>query len=937
MLDESIYQIINKAEYTNLVVDREHRIRFYNEYSFNYIRKHANIEIKKGFPIHDFLAPYNVERFKAAFAKSFRGETVKIEIHFEKESGEILYYDAIFTPLTDDEGSVVYTSVRLIELTGLKKLLKALEESEERYKGIVELQTSLVSRIDLDGKITYINDSCCELFGKSREEFLGNNFLGFMHPDDGGYVGEKVRSALQNGSSGNIESRVITNYGIKWVNFECAAIKNDRGEIDELQAVGRDITDSKNALHELIHAKYRLGAILENFSNIMLYEIGRDDGFISSKFTDLLGYKTGSLDRTNFLPSVIFGEDLNEFLRSFDSWKQKDDQIILKQKFRCVKSTGDLIWVENFMTKASDSKGVFYCGVLQDITERMKSEETTFRNEALFRMIGESARIGYYVVNYYTDEILYINPRFCELWGVDIKIPENGPFEVNNSYVRNICAKKLGNRDAFIANSMQYSIPQNDISFEDELNLLNGRILKRFSSVIYDRSGKYLGRFFIVEDITDKKLYEKALKSQDEYRTLVDEAVAGIIIVDTTGFIKNINNMACAILGYEKNELIGKCFVDLIFEPELVKNPPKYFDITNGKTIISKRYVKRKDGGVVYIESHSKELPNGLIQAIIWEIKEDAQTSAITGFSNPFNTLFSKVKAFRHGENSLMCLNRISLFLKNINYLEAPLKGVSPDENRKLFERFELLLGEYISTVYPQLEFISANVNLVVKDMPKVTVYNDINISNEKLMLNSRMLKYKLIELQALISKNGGISGAKADTEIIVEMVRVCSVNVKMITKILEENFISDLKSAVEKTLNIYRPYNNDVVFETVFAGGSSAVVFNEVELIEIFNILIKNSLEAFRENRKTGRDMKIELYFDSLADKIRLLYSDTGPGLSARMKEKIFEKGASTKGMNRGFGLYYSDSLIKKYGGSMDYDPDYDSGARFVITFNKV
>lgn len=937
MLEESIYQIINKAEYTNLVVDREHIIRFFNEYSFNYIKKHAYIEIKKGFSIHDFLAPYNVERFKAAFAKSFRGETVKIEIHFEKESGEILYYEAIFTPLTNDDGAVVYTSVRLIELTGLKRLLKALEQSEERYKSFVGLHTSLVARIKPDNKIVYVNESMCDLFGKPEDEMVGNDFLSFIHPDDSGYVAEKVRSVLNSDSSGNIESRLITNYGIKWVSFECAAIRNDSGLVEEIQAVGRDITDSRNALHELIHTKYRLGTILNNFANILPYEIGRADSFVSSKINDLLGYDTGKLNLSNFIPDVIYGEDMEEFTSTFNAWKDKDEPGILKQKFRCVKSNGELVWVENLMTKASDSGGVFFCGVLQDITERIKTEERTFRNEALFRIIGESVRIGYYVVNYYTDEIVYINQRFCELWGIDIGLPEDGKAKMLNSYVRDLCSENVDEKKKFMENSFHYSIPQNDISFQDELKLKNGRVLRRFSSVINDSSGNYIGRFYMVEDITERMLYEKAIKSMDEYRTFVEEAVAGIIISDSSGFIKNINNTACVMLGYGKDEIIGKHLLDMIFEPELVKKPPKFLEASEGKTIIAKRYVKRKDGSVVYVESHSKKLPNGLIQAIVWEIKEEYASVNDTGVSNPFTSLLSKIKAFRHGENSLMCLNRISLFLKNKNYLESPLEGVTQEENKKLFERFELLLGEYISTVYPQIEFICANVNQILKDIPKVSVYNDISVSNEKLMLNSRALKNKLVELQSIIAKHGGIAGAKVETEHIVELARVCIVNVRLIAKVLEENFVSDVNNVAVRVFNMFRPLNSDIKFIASVDNEKSNVIFNEVELIEIFNIFIKNSIEAFRDNKMPGRDKIIEVTVNPDSDALRLIYTDTGPGLSQRMKNRIFEKGASTKGMNRGFGLYYSDSIVKKYGGTLIYDPEYHEGARFVIAFNKV
>ncbi|MCE1165697.1 MAG: PAS domain S-box protein [Bacteroidetes bacterium] len=937
MLEESIYQIINKAEYTNLVVDREHKIRFYNEYSFNYIKENANIEIKSGFPIYDFLAPYNVDKFKAAFSRSFRGENVHQEIHFKKDSGEMLFFEAIFTPLTDDDGKVVYTSVRLTELTGLKKLLKALEESEERYRSIVGLRKSLVVRAGLDDCITYVNDACCELFGKKAGEFLGKSFLSFMHPEDSDYIDKKVKACIYDGVTGIIESRIITNYGTKWVSFECAAIRNEKGEIEEVQSIGWDVTDTKNAIHELIHTKYRLGTILDNFDNILLYEIGREDGFISSKISDLLGYEPANLSKINFIPEIIFGEDADDFLLTFNAWKDKKEPGILKQKFRCVKSDGELIWVENLMVKASDTKGVFYCGVIQDITERIISEDTTSRNEALFRIIGESARIGYYVVNYFTDEIVLMNPVFCELWGIDKSLADTKFPDINNSYIRDLCSEQVGNREKFLENSMQYSIPQNVVSFEDVMTLKNGRSLRRFSSVIHDSSGKYLGRFYMVEDVTERILFEKASKSQSDYKALVEEAAAAIFIVNLTGNMVSINNAACALLGCDKEEIIGKNLVEFIHEPELVKNPPKIFEAGEGKTIITKRYIKKKDGSIVFVESRSKLLQNGLIQAVVWEIEDEPQPKTDMNGGNSFATLLTKIKAFRHGETSLMCLNRISLFLKNKSYLETSLVGVTQEESKILFGRFELLLSEYITTVYHQIEFISANVNLILKDMPKISVYNDIRISNEKLLLNARMLKYKLVELQIIITKNGGISGANVDAELIVELARVCITNIKLITKILEENFITDVKQVIDTVLKSYETDNGDVNFVTSIKGNYTHVIFNQVELIEVLNILVKNSLEAFRSAKAGKGNMTVDILVSSDADTLTLAYSDTGPGLPERVKENLFKKGFSTKGVDRGFGLFYAGSVVSKYGGSLNFDSGFNPGAKFVISFNKV
>ena len=53
----------------------------------------------------------------------------------------------------------------------------ALRASEKLYRGLIEDQTELVSRWRPDWVRTFVNDACCEFFGRPREELLGSSVL----------------------------------------------------------------------------------------------------------------------------------------------------------------------------------------------------------------------------------------------------------------------------------------------------------------------------------------------------------------------------------------------------------------------------------------------------------------------------------------------------------------------------------------------------------------------------------------------------------------------------------------------------------------------------------------------------------------------------------------------------------------------------------------
>lgn len=927
----SSHQFIGMSFVPYMIVNRDTEIVYISPDTSSHIKTQVGFNIQIGMSLLDFVPEYNMESMNSALDESFFGNPVKRDFQFGTDNNGTRYFECIFTPVFDENHTVNSVSLCFFRITGFEKILWDLQASEERYGSLVSLQTNLLLRIDSGFNITYVNDACCEFIGVSREQLFGVNIFTMVYPDDLQYVMERSYNFMSSQTRDDIEFRVVTKNGVKWLHLESVGIRNDDGSIKEVQAIGRDITETRNTLEELIHTKYRFGAILSNFSNLILYEAGRDDSFISTRVSDLLGYDVSELKRNNFVENVIFSEDAEKYFEAFNKWKEKDDSGMFKRNFRCVKSNGELIWVENLLTKAQDSKGVFYCGVLQDITERIKSENRTVRNEALLRIMTESARFGYYIVNYNTDDVVYINTRFCELWGIDSRLTRNYENNLKNSYIRDLCSEKAADTEKFIENAMFFRIPGNDIAFEDEMPLKNGKVLRRFSTLLTDADNKYIGRFFLIEDITDKTLYEKTIKSQKDFGIIIEEAVAGIIIINTSGIIISANKAIRGILGYDDYEMTGMNFIDLFFEKDLTDDPVKFTEIIEGKTVLMKAYFRKKDGNSVFLEGNAKLLPNHLVQAIVWERKEtEAVTHSEPGI-NIFSSLISKVKAFKHGENSLMCLNRISLFLKNKDYLETARHGGTDKDGILLRKRFERLLSEYIETVYPQLEFISAHLNVILNEMPRVSVYNDISGANEKLMTNSRILKNKLVELRITLRHENGVIHKSVG---IVELVKICITSIKQIAKNLEENFITDVNRVLESVCEKQSLENPGISLNYSCSADVTHAVFNEVELKEISDILINNSIEAFTDINKSDFKKRINIELTENDGKILLSYSDNGPGFSDRIKKQIFVKGISTKGVNRGFGLYYAKSIIGKYGGDIILDKNFGDGARFVISF---
>ena len=134
-----------------------------------------------------------------------------------------------------------------------------LREREYRYRLIVEHQNDLVITFDADQRITFVCPMYCQTFGKSEEELLGHHFFPLIHEDDHARVKKSLEDLKKPSYTCVHEERVKTIDGWRWFSWSNRAIVDEQGQITEVIAVGRDVTDRKKAEQalQLSEARYR--------------------------------------------------------------------------------------------------------------------------------------------------------------------------------------------------------------------------------------------------------------------------------------------------------------------------------------------------------------------------------------------------------------------------------------------------------------------------------------------------------------------------------------------------------------------------------------------------------------------------------------------------------------------------------------------------------
>jgi signal transduction histidine kinase/CheY-like chemotaxis protein/HPt (histidine-containing phosphotransfer) domain-containing protein len=185
-------------------------------------------------------------------------------------------------------------------------------------------------------------------------------------------------------------------------------------------------------------------------------------------------------------------------------------------------------------------------------------------DELLLKLMTSTTPQGLLVVDNRTDEILYFNHQFCEIWGITQieKQMERGEFK-NNDIIP-FCLPSLVDIPAFAESCKPLQSEENRITIEDFIPFINGRTVRRFSTQMRGDNDEYFGRFYIFEDITNVKETENAL-------ILAKEAAEAATLAKSQ-FLSNMSHEIRTPL----NAIVA--YLDLLENTEISSTQTKYLD-----------------------------------------------------------------------------------------------------------------------------------------------------------------------------------------------------------------------------------------------------------------------------------------------------------------------------------------------------------------------
>ena len=312
---------------------------------------------------------------KHGFIKDYKTEWMK-------NNGEKIIIRENARVVRDDSGGVKYYEGFVVDITEREKVMKALAESEEKYRGMAELLPVAIWEINLIGICTYANNVGFKIHGFTPEDLVnGINVLELIIPEQRDYATNNLKKKLEGFVSQGDEYVAVRKDGTTFpAKIYTSVIYQNKKPVGFI-GVTIDISEAKKAEQEVKESEEQLKmALLGAELGMWDWNIKNNTIKVNDLFVEMLGYTlndfVGGILTFDDWKKMLHQEDFNKAIQLFNEHVEKKTELY-EAVFRMKHKNGEWKWILARGKVAEWIKGepLRALGTHLDITTRKKAEQ----------------------------------------------------------------------------------------------------------------------------------------------------------------------------------------------------------------------------------------------------------------------------------------------------------------------------------------------------------------------------------------------------------------------------------------------------------------------------------------------------------------------------------------------------------------------------------
>ncbi len=499
------------------------------------------------------------------------------------------------------------------------------------------------------------SDEIARIFGIASSDQHLDQFMELVHPEDRQIISQKIASAIRSGQIFDVEYRIIRPSGeVRTIYAQGTVIRDETGEAKRIFGTIQDITEQKLAEEKLRESNERFQLLAES-SLTGIYLIQENIfRYVNPAMAQIFGYEVEEIIDKLGPMDMVYPDDrplVTENLRR----RIAGEEEAIHYDFLGLRKDGSAIDIEVYGRRIEYGGKSGIIGTLMDVTQRKKTEEALQRNreaelqfseqlaalqevtnqlskvESSDDLIRQAVQLGRSRLGFDRVSIWFIEEDLGIMQGsfgtdeygelrderesqVEFKheglawraFSQKEPMAlVEHISLRDHLGQEVGEGDNAVATLWDGDEVAGVIYVD---NLLSRIPIGDHSLEILRLYATTLGHL-----ITRKRAEEAQRDSETRFRTLVEHAADAFFLHDAKGTILDVNQQACASLGYSREELIGMSptAFDAGADKDKLSAEQVESRLDAGEVVAFETQHRRKDGTVFPVEIRTRPFWQG--------------------------------------------------------------------------------------------------------------------------------------------------------------------------------------------------------------------------------------------------------------------------------------------------------------------------------------
>ncbi|MBB4040746.1 PAS domain S-box-containing protein [Microvirga flocculans] len=819
-----------------------------------------------------------VEKTRQHLIAASESDHVEDQVHCATRNGNSLLCRVTIDAVRNESGALSSFILAARDISRFIAAEAALRTQESRYRALIEASAATVWRASPDGSIIEGSSTWEKFCSQALGSFKDADWLEAVHPDDRERVTSDWLETLASERPSTSEYRVrAPNGDYRWVLERAVPFRGQDGTMQEWVGTVTDIHEQKSAAERLRRSEEQYRALIEASAAIVWR--ARADGFITKVWgwESFSGHSATTYIGFSFLDSV-HPEDREQVIAQWQLIRASEETGMFEYRIR--RADGRYRWVLARAVPLLNESGAVqeWVGTITDIHDQRQAEIMLRDSEERLRLAIETTALGIWDQDLVSGHRQWM-PEAREILGLQGDVPVTQ--ELVLSRVHPDDRKR-------VALTFYADEPGGNLTYSCTFRVVrpdtgDERWVTAIGRTMLDERGQPIRKIGTVQDITQRKLAENALRSSEErlrtseahLRSILETVPDAMIVADENGIVRYFSATAVRMFGYDPEEIIGSNVVVLMPLPYQEQHDDyirRYRDTGERRIIGSGRVAmaQRKDGSTFPMEVQVGEMESDgerFFTAFIRDLTERQRTetrmqelqSELTYMSR-FTALGEMGSALAHEINQP--LTAITSYLKGCNMILTHMN----DENLSL-------------------------------------VRHAVNEAAEEALRAGEVIR----QLREFVARGGS------------------EPQIEGLQRLIEEASALALVGAKEKDVKVEFNFPSDCPF----------VLVNRVQIQQVLLNLIRNAVEAMQDASR--RDLTIRANVIDEDGMVEVSVQDTGSGIHPEVLKNLFKPFTTTKQSGMGVGLSICRTIVESHGGKIWAESIPGEGTTFHFTLRIV